>query len=583
MRYRRRGGKVGKWEKKRSRSLRKSTKRDDVGVLAATAQRARASRIAIVVMIAAAALSLLVAFDSGIDSGKIHRGVSVGETPLGGKTPEEAGEVLRKRSDTLTGVRLTGEDTDITLTSRQLGLYFDIEKTVKDAYAVGREGNFFERLSGRFGGEVRPEISYEPETVRASVADLADRKNAAPQPASVSVRNGEVAVGKASVGYIVDQKATIENVEDAIVRLTGQATVVGNEIEPKIHDQAAEEAASTTREAMSSTVTLTAGDREWRLSGEALGDNLTFEPGEEKIDVGLDRDDLRRSLSEPFGALTVRPVEADYRVNGTEVSVIPGKIGQRVEEEKLFDAMSAGIFEGDRSYEIPVVEARPELTTTEAREMKPTTLLGEYSTNYMTYDDSPGRVNNLEIASGAINDTMLAPGEVFSFNALAEPLDYYETKVIQRGRVDTAEGGGLCQVSSTLYMAVNLAGLEPIERQPHYAELPYIRPGFDATIWFGAIDFKFRNNNDSYVLVKEGVDRSTGEVYSQIWGKPNGREVEMSSQKVREWNDAEGNPATKWVTYKTVTENGQVIQDGVFHTDTYKYLKPEASSDRPAN
>lgn len=572
---------ASKWEKKRTRSSQRLVGRGNFGFIAATVKRLIAWRIATVVMITAAALSLLVAFDSGIDSGKIHRGVSVGDIALGGKTPEEAGEILNKRSDTLTEIRLAGDDTDVTLTARQLGLDLDIEKTVRDAYAVGREGIIFERLSGRFGGEVRPEISYDPETIRTSVLDLAGRKNVAPQSASVSIRNGRVAVKEASVGYTVDQKATIENVEDAVTDLTGQATVVGNEIEPEIRDQAAEEAARTAREAMSSTVTLTAGNREWSLSGEALGDSLTFEPGKERIEVGLDRDGLRRSLSEPFGVLTIQPVEADYEISGTEVSVIPGKIGQRVEEEKLFDAMSAGIFEGDHSYEIPVVEARPELTTTEAREMKPTTLLGEYSTNYLTYDDSPGRVNNLEIASEAVNDTMLAPGEVFSFNALAEPLDYYETKVIQRGRVDTAEGGGLCQVSSTLYMAVNLAGLEPIERQPHYAELPYIRPGFDATIWFGAIDFKFRNNNDSYVLVKEGIDRSTGEVYSQIWGKPNGREVEMSSEKVGEWDDAEGNPATKWVTYKTVTENGEVVQDGVFHTDTYKYLKPEASSDRP--
>lgn len=212
--------------------------------------------------------------------------------------------------------------------------------------------------------------------------------------------------------------------------------------------------------------------------------------------------------------------------------------------------MASGLFEGNRAYEVPVVSAEPKLTTAEARRMKPTTLLGEYSTNYLTYDDTPGRVENLEISSNAVNDTMLAPGEVFSFNGLAGPLDYAETKVIQRGRVDTAEGGGLCQVSSTLYMAVNLAGLKPIEQQPHYAELPYIRPGFDATVWFGTIDFKFKNTNDSYVLVKESVDRTTGDVTAQIWGRPNGKEVKMSSRKVDEWEDAEGNPATKWVTVR---------------------------------
>jgi len=153
--------------------------------------------------------------------------------------------------------------------------------------------------------------------------------------------------------------------------------------------------------------------------------------------------------------------------------------------------------------------------------------------------------------------------------------------------VDTAEGGGLCQVSSTLYMAASLAGLDVIERSPHYAELPYIRPGFDATVWFGAIDMKFKNTNDSYVLVREWVDPSTGWVYAQIWGQPNGTDVQMSSEKVGEWKDEEGNPVTQWVTYQKVTKNGRVVFDDVLHTDTYQYLKPAAEDapydQRPVN
>lgn len=229
---------------------------------------------------------------------------------------------------------------------------------------------------------------------------------------------------------------------------------------------------------------------------------------------------------------------------------------------------------------MPVVTDEPELTTAEAEELKPTNLLGSYKTNYLTYDDSPGRVENLKISSNAVDGTVLAPGEVFSFNELAAPLDYHETKVIVKGKVDTADGGGLCQVSSTLYMAASLAGLDVIERQPHYADLPYIRTGFDATVWFGAIDMKFKNTSGAYVLVREWVDESTGNVLAQIWGRPNDSEVRMSSRKVSTTKDDEGNPVTRWITYQKVTKNGEIVFDGVLHKDTYKYLKP-AEEDAP--
>ena len=118
-------------------------------------------------------------------------------------------------------------------------------------------------------------------------------------------------------------------------------------------------------------------------------------------------------------------------------------------------------------------------------------------------DKSPARVENLRIASSAISGTVLAPGEVFSVSAVAEPLEYYETKVIIEGREELADRGGLCQVSSTLYMSANFAGLDIVERNPHSAELPYIRLGLDATVWFGSLDMKLENTTDGYLLIRE--------------------------------------------------------------------------------
>jgi len=209
-----------------------------------------------------------------------------------------------------------------------------------------------------------------------------------------------------------------------------------------------------------------------------------------------------------------------------------------------------------------------------AGEPAPTVLLGEYFTDY-AWDPDAGRQSNLRKASGAINETRLAPGEEFSALEVLSPLEYEPAKVFANGGVDYEVGGGLCQVSSTLYMAANYAGLEITDRNPHYAELPYIRPGFDATVWFGdngwgALDMKFRNNTDGDILIKEFVNED-GFLVAEIYGEePTDKVVSMSSEKVEE----DLGKGIKWATYKRMADNGKMVEDGLLYETVYSYNPP---------
>ena len=291
--------------------------------------------------------------------------------------------------------------------------------------------------------------------------------------------------------------------------------------------------------------------------------------------VDYEGERLRDGLSSVFSVLTIEPTEAGYEVDGSEVTVTESRTGQRVDEEKLLSDIEAGLSEGQREYEVPVETEEPELTTEEAEGLRPITLLGKYRTGYReTSDKSPERLENLEVGSGGIDGTLLAPGEIFSANEVLSPLDYNKTKIILEGKEDKADGGGLCQVSSTLYMAANYAGLEIEERHPHYAQLPYIRPGLDATVWFGVaggqpLDMKFKNDTEGYLLLREYV-ADDGYIYAEIWGQPTGEEVEMTSEP-----EYVGPDYSKWTTYKKVKENGEVVFDDVFHKDVYRPLVDE--------
>ena len=288
------------------------------------------------------------------------------------------------------------------------------------------------------------------------------------------------------------------------------------------------------------------------------------------LEVDHNRERLREGLANIADALEVEPAEAEFKLIGNKVYVTPSRTGQHVDEAKLLDDIAAGLSEGRRDYQIPLITDEPELTTAKAEELKPTELLGTYRTNYtLSSDKSPERVENLDIASNAISGRLLAPGEVFSANESLSPLEYNETKVIILGKEEKADGGGLCQVSSTLYMAANYAGLEIVERHPHHAQLPYIRPGLDATVWFGALDMKFKNTTEGYLLLREYV-ADDGYIYAEIWGRPVGKEVEMDSEP-----EYVGPDYSKWITQKKVKENGKVVFDDVLYRDTYKPLVDE--------
>ena len=236
-------------------------------------------------------------------------------------------------------------------------------------------------------------------------------------------------------------------------------------------------------------------------------------------------------------------------------------------------------------------EAPSEATPSETAESKqragrPATAgkekLGEFRTDYR-YSDSEDRKYNLRLSSQAVDGTVLAPGEVFSMNDNIAGLDYKEAKVFADGGESSALGGGLCQVTSTVYMAAQYAGLEIVERNPHYTTLPYIRPGFDATVWFGGqgipeLDMQFKNTTGSEILVREYVT-DDGLLVAEIWGQPTGTEVEMRSEKIFE----DLQVGIKWATYKKVTQDGEVLYDGLIYEDLYSFPPPESVGDEGYN
>jgi vancomycin resistance protein YoaR len=519
------------------------------------------------VIIVCAIIAVLVAADFWLNTGKIHRGVEVGSVSLGGKTPAEARQVVRDHvMGPLKDIDFDGP-AHFTRSAGAMGMSFNVDETVDQAYAVGREGNILERLSERlrasFGGAtIPPDIDYRPAMARAEVREIASRVDHPPREAGVKVYGSEVEATDSRDGYDLDLAATMASVDVAIDDMSGKVHLKGDTLEPGVTTAEADAAAKKARGALAEPLELRAEGESWMVTPDRLGSALDVSAQDGKIEVNFDRDRLDGVLTNVYNDLTVDPVEASYGFDAKgDVFVKPSREGKSVEGEKLLDDIQGGIFEGKREYQVPINVAEPEYTTAELQAKKPTQLQGTYKTNYTaTTDQGQTRVENLKIASGAVNGTFVAPGETFSMVEHVQDLDYNEAHVIVKSAEETAEGGGLCQVTSTLYNAVLYAGLPVVERTNHDSQLPYIRPGMDATVWYGDttttaddVDMKFKNTSDGYVLLQEYVSND-GYIYANVYGVPDNVKVRMSSAKVWMTEDA-----SEWSTSYERTKNGKVV------------------------
>lgn len=143
-------------------------------------------------------------------------------------------------------------------------------------------------------------------------------------------------------------------------------------------------------------------------------------------------------------------------------------------------------------------------------------VMGEFNTKFN--ENNTPRVTNLKLASEAINSVILQPNEVFSYNAHVGPTTqargFAKAKIIVDGQEKEGYGGGVCQISSTLYNAAKNAGLEIIERHPHSKEVAYVGKGKDAATSYGGVDLKFKNTLNHPIKIDSYISGNT--VYVQI-------------------------------------------------------------------
>ena len=218
-------------------------------------------------------------------------------------------------------------------------------------------------------------------------------------------------------------------------------------------------------------------------------------------------------------------------------------------------------------YTIPLKTLYPNVTTNMIGTEAFPDLLAQFSTYYSTRDKD--RTTNLRLAANKVNGTVLMPGETFSYNkvvgARTIAAGYKEAPIYVNGEVVDGLGGGICQISSTIYNAVIYANLDIVERTNHQFVPSYVKASRDATVVYGSLDFQFKNNRNYPIKILCTV--SGGVATCQIFGlKQDGDyEVEISAYETGRTANSIYSEA-----YKILKRNGQVVDKVLLSRDTYK-------------
>ncbi|HDR5603698.1 TPA: VanW family protein [Bacillus anthracis] len=270
-------------------------------------------------------------------------------------------------------------------------------------------------------------------------------------------------------------------------------------------------------------------------------------------------------MKDKYNKTLKNPVNAELSIEGTTVNISQSQNGEKIDKGKLTDLTKQAITSGTSDITLPVTLLKPERSTEDIQKMGIKEVIAEYSTPMAGRNGNQSF--NVNKSANTLSGVIVAPDETFSFNGRVGVTDaahgYKSAAIYSQGKVIQSAGGGVCQVSSTLYSAALRADLGIVSRSNHSMPVNYLPLGQDAAVADYGPDLKFKNNTGNHIYIQ--AFSNGGSITTRIFGTNTGKNVEVSSQVISRTNDK-----ITAVTYKKVTQNGEVISNGQISKSVYK-------------
>ncbi|MBW7882711.1 MAG: VanW family protein [Caldilineaceae bacterium] len=522
---------------------------------------------------------------------RIYTGVTIGGVPVGGLTRTEALRQLNEQLPAypLPPVTITYQGQKWPLQTAQAKTEADLLGAVNRAYLVGRTGDWaddiaIQSLTALRQTEVTPQLAIDEAALRAALTRLA---MAVEKPGMAARQIGDVSI-PAEPGVRVDVEATLQGVLGALQRTSlhemAEVPLVTAAVLPPAESTPGETAALAS--AAPAQPILLRDDQfglEFAIAPAAVNGGLgSSQP------VQVDEAQLRALLASLAEQVSVPARNARLRFNpltGGVTVLQPSQPGRRLNVDATVAAVRDALAAGSAEAPLVVEKVEPAVDMNKTAEMGIRELVVSGSTYFA--GSSASRIRNIEVAADKFDGVVIPPEGLFSFNDIVRDVSsangFEDSLIIWGDRTAVGVGGGVCQVSTTIFRAAYEGGFPIVQRYNHgYVVDWYGKPGLDATIFTPTVDFQFRNDTGAYLLIEPVVDAVNGVITFNLYGTKPDREVTISEPEISDIIEPEAPIYTvdeslapgqkKQVDWEkegmTVTVRRTIVENGTTRTDT---------------
>jgi vancomycin resistance protein YoaR len=502
--------------------------------------------------------------------GRIYPGVHVAGIDIGGLTRKNAVEVLKAEAVyPNTGLIALEDQGDIWLFSPvELGLVIDHEASIEAAYSLGRRGWPWERWgdrieSFRYGEDLAPKLILDGRLTQAQLNLLAAEINQPMIEARLQLDGFDVVAEPGQIGRLLDIEATIALIQQpASSMVNANIQLVVDETYPSILDVS--EQTNIAQEILSQPLTLRVSESTfetlgpWTFDAETLASMLIIERGMtengETFVVKLDENKLYNFIYPLAPSLEVQSHNTRFIFNDDtrQLDVIePAVVGRELMVEESIDHINEQLAEGAHTIDLLFDYSNPEITDDMTSADLGITELVSSNTSYFFGSDA-SRIQNIKVAAAQFHGIFIPPGATFSMaeniGDISVDTGYAEAWIIYGDRTVKGVGGGVCQVSTTLFRTVFFGGFPVEERHPHAYRVYYYElnssggvneslAGLDATVYAPVVDFKFTNDTPYWLLMETYLNESARSLTWKFYSTSDGRTIDWNTTGLQNKTD----------------------------------------------
>lgn len=493
---------------------------------------------------------------------QVFPGVHFAEVDLQGLSQSEVDSLMQARLAAYVDAPLTlsGLGREWHPTAVQLGMHISTMQMASDALGLGRSGGVLDHLVVPFRLLLRPEtlplrVSFDDEVLRAYMQSIAAEVDRAPVDAALTVQGDRIVSVAPATGQQLEIAETMQRIKSfsPYPTIHQRIELVIVPVQPVLGDSELQAATALTSNILSGPLRLRHETHTWTISQEQLRHWLGFQPTASNASAALVPTLAKHQVAAFIATIAEQiddpPQDARLlRESASSVRVLrPGKSGLIVDQDTALERiLAASVSTGQREVSLPVRVAEPTFSGKDTDALAFQDLLGD---GRSTFEGSPHeRANNIEVAASNLNGVVIQPGHDFSFLREIGPITrtagYLESLIIRGDATVPGIGGGVCQVSTTVFRAAFWAGLPITVRNQHSYRVSYYEqdgtpPGLDAAVYDPGVDLRFRNDTGHPVLLQSAVDPVNGTLIYRLYGTRTGRQVRLEEVGIRDRQEPE--------------------------------------------